>query len=109
MARRGAVAEWLGRGLQSLVHQFDSGRRLSGASKKTSKEPRHKMATRPMPMPRPPRAAAENQRAATTPPSTIIAAAILPGLGPFQGFQGRCGYLRLAMMVSVRGGWKCSS
>ena len=29
MARHGAVAEWLGRGLQSLVHQFDSGRRLS--------------------------------------------------------------------------------
>src|SRR5919198_1634121 len=29
MAGRGAVAEWLGRGLQSLVHQFDSGRRLS--------------------------------------------------------------------------------
>src|SRR5215467_3644627 len=28
MAARGAVAEWLGRGLQSLVHQFDSGRRL---------------------------------------------------------------------------------
>jgi hypothetical protein len=28
MIRRGAVAEWLGRGLQSLVHQFDSGRRL---------------------------------------------------------------------------------
>src|SRR4051812_13598952 len=28
MALRGAVAEWLGRGLQSLVHQFDSGRRL---------------------------------------------------------------------------------
>jgi hypothetical protein len=28
MAPRGAVAEWLGRGLQSLVHQFDSGRRL---------------------------------------------------------------------------------
>src|SRR6266545_2439255 len=26
--RRGAVAEWLGRGLQSLVHQFESGRRL---------------------------------------------------------------------------------
>src|SRR6266536_6158610 len=26
---RGAVAEWLGRGLQSLVHQFESGRRLS--------------------------------------------------------------------------------
>ena len=24
----GAVAEWLGRGLQSLAHQFDSGRRL---------------------------------------------------------------------------------
>jgi len=46
------------------------------------------MATRPMPMPRPPRAAAENQRAATTPPSTIIAAAILPGLGPFQGVSG---------------------
>ena len=29
MAHRGAVAEWLGRGLQSLVHQFESGRRLS--------------------------------------------------------------------------------
>src|SRR3954454_6412918 len=30
MARAsGAVAEWLGRGLQSLAHQFDSGRRLS--------------------------------------------------------------------------------
>jgi hypothetical protein len=28
-ARHGAVAEWLGRGLQSLAHQFDSGRRLS--------------------------------------------------------------------------------
>ena len=27
-ARDGAVAEWLGRGLQSLAHQFDSGRRL---------------------------------------------------------------------------------
>ena len=27
--RSGAVAEWLGRGLQSLVHRFDSGRRLS--------------------------------------------------------------------------------
>ncbi len=27
--RHGAVAEWLGRGLQSLVHQFESGRRLS--------------------------------------------------------------------------------
>src|ERR1044072_296750 len=25
---RGAVAEWLGRGLQSLVHRFESGRRL---------------------------------------------------------------------------------
>ena len=25
---RGDVAEWLGRGLQSLVHQFESGRRL---------------------------------------------------------------------------------
>ena len=25
---RGALAEWLGRGLQSLVHQFESGRRL---------------------------------------------------------------------------------
>src|SRR5262249_41141477 len=25
---RGAVAEWLGRGLQSLVHRFKSGRRL---------------------------------------------------------------------------------
>ncbi len=24
----GAVAEWLGRGLQSLVHRFDSGPRL---------------------------------------------------------------------------------
>jgi hypothetical protein len=31
MALRGAVAEWLGRGLQSLVHQFESGRRLSRA------------------------------------------------------------------------------
>jgi hypothetical protein len=29
MRHSGAVAEWLGRGLQSLVHQFDSGRRLS--------------------------------------------------------------------------------
>jgi DNA-directed RNA polymerase specialized sigma24 family protein len=29
--RRGAVAEWLGRGLQSLVHRFDSGPRLSPA------------------------------------------------------------------------------
>src|SRR4029453_5715106 len=28
MRHSGAVAEWLGRGLQSLVHQFDSGRRL---------------------------------------------------------------------------------
>src|SRR5262249_11381765 len=27
-ARSGAVAEWLGRGLQSLVHRFESGRRL---------------------------------------------------------------------------------
>src|ERR671934_845761 len=27
-ARRGAVAEWLGRGLQSLVQRFDSARRL---------------------------------------------------------------------------------
>ena len=26
--RRGAVAEWLGRGLQSLAHRFDSGPRL---------------------------------------------------------------------------------
>ena len=25
---RGDVAEWLGRGLQSLVHRFESGRRL---------------------------------------------------------------------------------
>jgi hypothetical protein len=91
MARRGAVAEWLGRGLQSLVHQFDSGRRLSGASKKTSKEPRHKMATRPMPMPRPPRAAAENQRAATAPPSTIKAAAILQDYAPCKGFRGAVG------------------
>ena len=30
MGARGDVAEWLGRGLQSLVHQFESGRRLSG-------------------------------------------------------------------------------
>ena len=29
MRSSGAVAEWLGRGLQSLAHQFDSGRRLS--------------------------------------------------------------------------------
>jgi hypothetical protein len=28
MARRGAVAEWLGRGLQSLVQRFESARRL---------------------------------------------------------------------------------
>ena len=28
MPRSGDVAEWLGRGLQSLVHQFESGRRL---------------------------------------------------------------------------------
>jgi hypothetical protein len=28
---RGAVAEWLGRGLQSLVHRFESGRRLIGS------------------------------------------------------------------------------
>ena len=27
---RGAVAEWLGRGLQSLVQQFESARRLVG-------------------------------------------------------------------------------
>jgi hypothetical protein len=26
--RSGAVAEWLGRGLQSLAHRFDSGPRL---------------------------------------------------------------------------------
>ena len=31
MARRGAVAEWLGRGLQSLVQRFESARRLSQA------------------------------------------------------------------------------
>jgi hypothetical protein len=29
MTAAGAVAEWLGRGLQSLAHRFDSGRRLS--------------------------------------------------------------------------------
>jgi hypothetical protein len=29
MACRGALAEWLGTGLQNLVHRFDSGRRLS--------------------------------------------------------------------------------
>ena len=28
MVAAGAVAEWLGRGLQSLAHRFDSGRRL---------------------------------------------------------------------------------
>jgi hypothetical protein len=28
MAARGDVAEWLGRGLQSLARRFDSGRRL---------------------------------------------------------------------------------
>ena len=32
MAPRGAVAEWLGRGLQSLVHRFESGRRLFHSS-----------------------------------------------------------------------------
>jgi hypothetical protein len=30
MAPRGAVAEWLGRGLQSLVQRFESARRLFG-------------------------------------------------------------------------------
>ena len=34
MRHSGAVAEWLGRGLQSLVHQFDSGRRLSRVSER---------------------------------------------------------------------------
>jgi hypothetical protein len=29
MPAHGAVAEWLGSGLQSRLHQFDSGRRLS--------------------------------------------------------------------------------
>jgi hypothetical protein len=29
MQRPGALAEWLGTGLQNLVHRFDSGRRLS--------------------------------------------------------------------------------
>ncbi len=29
MHRPGALAEWLGTGLQNLVHRFDSGRRLS--------------------------------------------------------------------------------
>lgn len=29
MACHGALAEWLGTGLQNLVHRFDSGRRLS--------------------------------------------------------------------------------
>jgi hypothetical protein len=32
------VAEWLGRGLQSLVHQFDSGRRLFAARGALGKE-----------------------------------------------------------------------
>ena|SRR5688572_2034135 len=32
----GAVAEWLGRGLQSLAHQFDSGRRLLLGSSQSS-------------------------------------------------------------------------
>src|SRR2546425_12043807 len=32
--RDGAVAEWLGRGLQSLVHQFESGRRLLSRSQR---------------------------------------------------------------------------
>jgi hypothetical protein len=32
MAFRGAVAEWLGRGLQSLVQRFESARRLSSRS-----------------------------------------------------------------------------
>src|SRR4051812_18688997 len=32
MALRGAVAEWLGRGLQSLVQRFESARRLSRAA-----------------------------------------------------------------------------
>ena len=32
MTRPGAVAEWLGRGLQSLVQQFESARRLRPSS-----------------------------------------------------------------------------
>ena len=36
MGARGAVAEWLGRGLQSLAQRFDSARRLSGASSQST-------------------------------------------------------------------------
>src|SRR5881628_2031565 len=32
MCASGALAEWLGTGLQNLVHRFDSGRRLSSAA-----------------------------------------------------------------------------
>jgi hypothetical protein len=32
---RGALAEWLGTGLQNLVHRFDSGRRLEGKDPET--------------------------------------------------------------------------
>ena len=39
MRPSGAVAEWLGRGLQSLVHQFDSGRRLFCASSSSQSFP----------------------------------------------------------------------
>ena len=37
MADHGAVAEWLGRGLQSLVYRFESGRRLYDDSRSSSR------------------------------------------------------------------------
>jgi hypothetical protein len=36
MTRPGAVAEWLGRGLQSLVQRFESARRLRSSLAETS-------------------------------------------------------------------------
>ena len=39
MRRPGDVAEWLGRGLQSLVQRFESARRLLSASNRLSAQP----------------------------------------------------------------------
>jgi hypothetical protein len=39
MGSRGAVAEWLGRGLQSPVHRFDSGPRLFASLKERAGPP----------------------------------------------------------------------
>jgi hypothetical protein len=48
--RAGAVAEWLGRGLQSLVHQFDSGRRLSFPALIRLEHPPHELFDLQMPV-----------------------------------------------------------